>query len=73
MDEMTTITAIGKYGSPVTVQVAIRPTGNIVASAEDEHLTESQLCRAVREAYPDHEVVGAGRMCGFWYATGRAQ
>ena len=65
-----TLTALGKYGSPVQVLVSVFQNGSLFATAEDEHLTENQFVNAVRKAYPDFEVVSYGRQDGFWHAQG---
>ena len=61
--------ARGRYGTPVQVTVTLHHNA-LVASAEDEHLSEKQFLNAVQIAYPDYEVVTLGGRDGFWYARG---
>jgi len=60
----------GKYGTPVGVTVITYPGDSLVATAEDEHLTEYQFVDAVQKAYPDYEVVSGGHDNGIWRARG---
>ena len=62
--------ARGRYGTPVQVTVTLHLNA-LVASAEDEHLSENQFVKAVQNMYPDYEVVTLGGRDGFWYARGK--
>ncbi|HUW11962.1 MAG TPA: hypothetical protein VM537_19710 [Anaerolineae bacterium] len=59
----------GRQDAAVQVTVTLHHK-SLIASAEDEHLSENQFVKAVQNMYPDYEVVTLGGRDGFWYARG---
>lgn len=65
-----TITATGKRGALVQVEIVTYPHGVLTASAETEHLTECQFIKATQKARSDYEIISLGQRDGYWYARG---